>query len=433
MNRRYDVVVVGAGPAGSRVARDLAAAGFSVGLLEEHREIGLPSHCSGLVTPRTLEIAEVGDEIVLNAIRGAVVHLPSGRRYRWGGDRTRAYVIDRVALDRHLADQATRVGAHLLFRTKFLRFRLQGSPGPGRGAGEVVATVLHEGVETEIRARLLIGADGANSQVARQIRGSRIERAVGGLGAVARYDANPHADHVELFLHAGAAPGWFGWTIPVKNGLARVGTGSANGLTPRASFERLRGDFPETFGRVEAESFTAGTIAIWEPGPMVADRVMLVGDAARQSKPTSGGGVYAAIHAAALAAATAATALHGSNLSAQSLRRYPEQWYAGVGREMKRGYDMRRIFLKLNAARLDLLVDALDRQPLHGDIDEVADIDFPSQVVWAVLRRNPTLALRLCTFPRFPGAWMTRDRLHAPAPVGAEVGPASASAFPVAG
>jgi digeranylgeranylglycerophospholipid reductase len=415
LHERYDAVVVGAGPAGSRVARDLAAAGFHVALLEEHREVGLPGHCSGLVTPRTLEIAQVGDEIVLNTIRGAVLHLPSGRRYRLGGDRTHAYVIDRVALDRRLADQATRAGAQLLFSTAFLRFRLEGTPGPGRGAGEVVATVLREGVETEIRARLLIGADGALSMVARQIRGSRLERAVAGLGAVAGYDANPHADHVELFLDDHAAPGWFGWTIPVGNGVARVGTGSANGITPRESFARLRVRFPDSFGRAEVDSHTAGTIAIWEPTPMVANRVMLVGDAARQVKPTSGGGIHAAIHAAGLAAATAADALHSSNLSARSLQRYPDRWHAGLGREMQRGHDMRRVFMKLSPARLDHLVEALDRRPLHDAIDAVGDIDFPSQIVWAILRRDPVLALRLWTRPRFPGAWLARDTHAVPA------------------
>ncbi len=417
MNQRYDAVVVGAGPAGSRVARDLAVAGFDVALLEEHREVGLPGHCSGLVTPRTLEIAEVGDEIVLNAIRGAVLHVPSGRRYRLGGGRTRACVIDRVALDRHLADQATRAGAQLVFGTTFLRFRLEGHPGPGRGAGEVVVTVRREGVESEIRARLLVGADGARSEVARQIRGSRLQRTVAGLGGVARYDANPHADHVEVFLDDYAAPGWFGWTIPIGNGLARVGTGCASGVTPRESFDRLRGRFPDTFGRAEMQSFSAGPIAIWEPGPMVADRVMLVGDAARQVKPTSGGGVYAALRAAGLAATTAVDGFHSSDFSARALRSYPDRWYAGLGREIQRGYDMRRVFLKLRGARLDLLLEALDRQPLHDDVDAVGDIDFPSQVVWAVLRRNPELALRLWTLPRFPRAWLARERHSEPTPV----------------
>ena len=78
---------------------------------------------------------------------------------------------------------------------------------------------------------------------------------------------------------------------------------------------------------------------------------------------------------------------------------------------MQRGHDLRRVFMKLSPARLDLLVEALDRSPLRDDVEAVGDIDFPSRIAWAVLRRNPGLALRLWTRPRFPGAWLTRDRL----------------------
>ena len=148
---------------------------------------------------------------------------------------------------------------------------------------------------------------------------------------------------------------------------------------------------------------------------MVVDRVMLVGDAARQVKPTSGGGIYAAIHAAGLAAATAADALHSSNLSAGSLQRYPDRWYTGLGREMQRGYDIRRVLMRLSPARLDHLVEALNRRPLRAAIDAVGDIDLPSQIVWAILRRDPVLALRLWTRPRFLGAWLARERLAVPA------------------
>lgn len=411
VNQRHDVIVVGAGPAGSRAARDLARAGFCVALLEEHRQIGVPCHCSGLVTPRTLAIAQAGDDIVLNTIRGAVIHLSSGKRYHLGGDRVHAYVIDRVALDQRLVEQAVDAGADLLMQTRFLRYRLSG-PAGGR-SGAVVATVVREGVETELHARLLIGADGARSKVAEQVRGSRAERVVAGLGGFARYNANPRLDHVELFLDNHAAPGWFGWSIPLETGVARVGTGSANGIKPIESFARLRDRFRDSFGQAEVDSHTGGTIAIWEPTRMVADRVMLVGDAARQVKPTSGGGIHAALHAAGLAAETAIEALGESDLSARSLGRYAQRWHASLGREMRRGYDLRRVFTKLTESRLDTLVGALESEPLKAEVEAVGDIDFPSRVAWAVARRNPALALRLWSPPRFPGVWLTRDRAPA--------------------
>ena len=78
MHLDCDVAVVGAGPAGSRTARDLARAGLRVRLLEEHRAIGVPSHCSGLISLRTLREAEIGEEAVLHRLTGAFVHTQEG-------------------------------------------------------------------------------------------------------------------------------------------------------------------------------------------------------------------------------------------------------------------------------------------------------------------------------------------------------------------
>ncbi|TET99548.1 MAG: FAD-dependent oxidoreductase, partial [Dehalococcoidia bacterium] len=102
----YDVAVVGAGPAGSRCARNLAAGGLKVALLEEHRRIGVPSHCSGLVSPRTLEEADIREPIVANRLTGAYVHTAGGGELTLGGGDTRALTIDRVRLDELLCEQA---------------------------------------------------------------------------------------------------------------------------------------------------------------------------------------------------------------------------------------------------------------------------------------------------------------------------------------
>ena len=109
-----DVAVVGAGPAGSRTARDLASAGLRVRLLEEHRAIGVPSHCSGLISLRTLREAEIGEEAVLHRLTGAFVHTQEGGEVALGGSETQAVGIDRVAWDETLCEQAQAAGADLV-------------------------------------------------------------------------------------------------------------------------------------------------------------------------------------------------------------------------------------------------------------------------------------------------------------------------------
>ena len=146
----YDVAVVGAGPAGSVAARDLAAAGLSVLLLEEHDQVGKPVHCAGLVTSRTLEAAGLDESVVLNRIRGAIVHTPQGNQVVLGGDREHALVIDRMRLDQILAEQAQDAGAELVMER-----RLVGLEDTETG----VRLQLRHGREGSVaEATLLIGA-----------------------------------------------------------------------------------------------------------------------------------------------------------------------------------------------------------------------------------------------------------------------------------
>lgn len=402
----HDVAIAGAGPAGSRIARNLAARGFDVLVLEEHEAIGDPCHCSGLVTPRTLELADVGDDVIQNTIRGAVIHAAPSRSLAVGGDRVQAHVIDRMELDRRLAAQARKAGATFFRRTRLSRFSVSEPSRVGAGGGSVVIRVLREGTESVIRARLLVGADGARSRVAAQVRGTPISGAVVGLGALAEYDRNGLHDHVELFLDPASAPGWFGWTIPVTSGIARLGTGSANGIKPRESFRRLRRAFPDNFGAARVHSHSGGLIAVWEPTPMTSNRVMLVGDAARQVKPTSGGGIYAALRAAELAGAAASEALTSGDVSARALLSYPRNWDRSFGRELRRQHDMRRAFQRLTATELAMLVQFFEDRRIREAVGSVADIDYPSRLIAELVIRSPSLALRLMRWPQFPLAWL---------------------------
>lgn len=404
-DRIHDVIVAGAGPAGSRTARELARRGFDVVVLEEHAEVGTPCHCSGLVSPRTLELADVGDDIAINAIRGAVVHLPNASPVRVAGDRVHAHVVDRIELDRRLSAQAEAAGATVIRGARFTDFRTVGDRIRAT-SGAVDVRVTRDGSDTRLSGRLLIGADGARSRVARQIRGGDANGFVVGMGAVAHYDRNPLPDHVEVFLDPHSAPGWFGWTIPLGGDLARMGTGSANGITPRQSFARLGEQFPDSFGAAKVRSHSGGLIALWAPTPIVADRVMLVGDAARQVKPTSGGGIHAALHAAGLAAEVADEAMRHGDLSSEALRAYPRRWHRSVGRELRRQHDMRRAFERLSTKNLVDLVGLIDDPGVRGAIDHAADIDFPSRLVAAVGVRKPRLAVKLLRWPRYPLAWV---------------------------
>ena len=109
----YDVIVVGAGPAGCATARLVAHAGYRVLVLEEHPAAGEPVRCAGLVSPRTLEAAGVGGDVVVSAVTAARIHGPLGAVLSVGGGRVYALAVDRAAFDRRLAEAAKLVKAGL--------------------------------------------------------------------------------------------------------------------------------------------------------------------------------------------------------------------------------------------------------------------------------------------------------------------------------
>ncbi len=399
MQQCYDAVVVGAGPAGSAVARDIASRGFNVLLLEEHSVIGQPLHCSGLVTPRTLALAKVGEQVVQNEIRGALIQSPLGNQLSIGGDRVYALAIDRVRLDQAMASQAQEKGAELLLDAKFL--------GLEQANGLVTAWVERHGRRTRVLTKLLIGADGAQSKVAKQLGVHKLHGTVLGLAAEVRAQEAAR-DQVTVLVDKDVAPGWFAWVIPLGDGRVRVGTGTTNGLRPRDSLRRLSARFPQYFRGDVLLGLAGGRIPLWSPMRLYNENVLLVGDAARQVKPTTGGGVYMGLVGARHAARVSVDALQREDFSAAFLSRYQKAFMADAGDELKRGADLQRLFAALSNAHLERLLATLRSKRLAGLINNYGDIDFPSRLLSELFKAAPSLAAFVRTPLRFPGAWLKR-------------------------
>ena len=404
-----DVAVIGAGPAGSRTARNLARAGLRVRLVEEHRAVGVPSHCSGLISLRTLREAEIGEEAAIHKITGAFVHTQSGSEASLGGTKTQAVAIDRVKWDQTLAEQAQEAGAEML-RARMISVE--------RENAHVRLRVQTDGRDSTMSARMVVGADGTHSRVARTLGMARPMEYAYNLGIEGKLTpgagANWHDDFVHVFVGSDLAPGWFGWIIPTGDGVVRVGIGSSGPVKPIECYRRLQSAFPALFSDIEPCRMYGGTIPLTFAPKSYADNALLVGDAAGQVKPFSGGGIYTSLVAARHASATIERVFAKGDFSASALESYERGWKREIGRELRKSWHLRHFGLALSDLQVDRVVRALRGSKLQQLAATHADIDYPSRVLLRLARSLPAMATLGFVTLRRPGAAMNLVRAHLP-------------------
>ncbi|HON81372.1 MAG TPA: NAD(P)/FAD-dependent oxidoreductase [Methanoregulaceae archaeon] len=364
--RTYDVVVIGAGPAGSMAARLCAGQGLSVCLIEEHGTIGHPVQCAGLLSVPAFHECGVSRKSVLHEVSGARIRSAQGSELYFDAGRTRAVIVDRGMLDREMAMQAAGAGAEVRLKTAY------------RGkSGSAVRTRGVRGRE-EVGFRVLIAADGPGSPVARSLGMPRPPVFLAGLQAEIRRDMDQGA--VELYPDA--SPEFFGWIIPIGAGRARIGLAGTQDV-----FGRFRA-FYRGAGGGSIINLVSGTIPLGVMERTYGHGTLFIGDAAGFPKPTSGGGVFTGVRSAAHAAAVAAEAIRKHDTTDAVLCEYEKRWKADFGRELALGIRFFRLRQQLSPADIDRLIAVLDDPATRAEICRYGDMDRPGAIIRRLLR-NP--------------------------------------------
>jgi len=317
----YDFAVVGVGPAGARFARRAAEQGHDV-VAFESGELGKPLACSGHVSLDVWEFVpdEHREALFQNEIRGARFHLggagsPAHRFYK---DDAVSNAIDRVQLDKVLADAASNAGADV---------REQHTVTDVEEHRDRVDLTVRGPEETfDVSARMVAGSDGPRSRVREALGLPEPDEFLHGALA---FDPEPdHEDFVDVHL---TVPEFFAWRIPRGDGGVEYGLAAAPGEDVPGRFDDLVADYG-----VDVEHRCSGLIPIGPPDTVTSHRGFLLGDAAGQTKPFTGGGIRYGMTAADAAARELDPDRPGT------LAGYERAWRDELGRDIAVGHLVRR-------------------------------------------------------------------------------------------
>ena len=365
----YDIAVVGAGPVGSTFARYAAEKGLNVAIFEKKKEIGVPLQCAGLLGKKIKDVNILPDEFILNEINGAYLHSPSNKMISVNKKEPVAYVLDRVAYDKFLTKLAVNKGAKL-----FLNHRVEDIDIKN---GEIILK------DKKITADVIVGTDGYSSIVSK------------------KFDMNSHSmqaaqylvdtgsdslreDYVHLYVDSKFSPGFL-WIIPLSKSTARVG------LFAKQEYKYLNNilkDFVTNNEYLKDSKIIKkykGVIPVNNyKNHIVKDRAILIGDAASQVKPTTGGGLIIGFICAKIAAEVVCEALKSNDISI--LKNYQEEYRKMYKNELRMQIKVQKTFESLSNNDLDSMFQKLKEKGAEEMISEYGDIDSQSPLVKEMIK-----------------------------------------------
>jgi len=360
MKDSYDVIVIGAGPGGSITAKTAAEKGLSVLLIEKRQEIGDPIRCAEGVSKLWLHKHIEPDHRWISAdVKGSRIFSPNGTVIEMseeisGGEV--GYVLERKIFDRALAYESAKAGADVFVKTRATDLIIE--DGFVRGA-----KIMHMGIEREIRAKIVIGADGVESKVGRwagidtSLKPKDIETCAQYLVSGTGIDQN----FCNFYTGNEVAPSGYIWIFPKGNDMANVGIG----ILGSRSGEKHAVDYLNDF--LEKNYPDANILEIDVGGVPVCGSIerttknglMLVGDAARQSDPITGGGIINAMEAGKIAGEVAYNAISKNDVSVEALQEYEDRWRSTIGIDIDNSLIAKDIFVKFTDKEFDSLAHSL--------------------------------------------------------------------------
>lgn len=360
----FDVAIIGAGTAGSFAALELSKLGHSVCVLEQNPCPGHKASCTGIISRDCLSLLRADRELIQHEAQSAKIFAPSGKCIRVERDTTQAYILDRRMLDQWLARQAQERGAQYLFSTPVDSIREQ-------NAG-VTIEIVKPGNPNPIQARCAVIACGVGGKLT----------AAAGLGRIREYAHGAQAlvecagfNEVEVYSGRHIAPGFFAWLVPAWEGTAKAGLLCSGNASKHIHDHLGRLKRQGKIGSLITE-VSFGSIPLKTLPRTYSNRMLVVGDAAGQAKPTSGGGIYFGALCSRLAVETLDTCIRADDFSPGRMAAYQRRWHKLLKNELAIDYWAHRFYQSLTDKQAEHIFEIINKHGIHETLLASPDISF---------------------------------------------------------
>ena len=396
MEKKHPILIVGGGACGSFSAFSAAKAGADAIVFEEHEAIGIPSYCAGhlsLSGLKCLELLSLPKKVVENEFRSAVLYSPSGKEFSVRFSSPVTCAVDRELFDQYLAELAMKAGVQYRLGVRVDSLVLENNFVKG-------IVVNCEGKNEKLTSNIVIDAEGISSNLLKRARLPTLNRSAVVNAVHAEVDKinDVENDEVEVYLGRKYAPGFYAWIIPRRDGSAKIGLATKIG-TPKRYLQRFMHNHPIAFkklkkSKIVKESFHPITLG----GPTrrtYHNGLLIVGDAASQVKPTTGGGLIFGLLCSKIAGEVAAEAIKNDDYSAEFLSQYQSRWKRAIGFELMAMRYLRLMLNRLSDDEFDKLIELCFKFEVGKILEECGDLDFEGTSLIKMLRHPATLVVSL--------------------------------------
>jgi digeranylgeranylglycerophospholipid reductase len=387
MALEYDIVVVGAGPAGSLTAKWAAEKGANVLIIEKRAEVGSPIRCGeGLDKAGVNRMGITANKKwIHNEVKGAHVIAPNGMRVElkegMAGNEV-GYVIKRDIFDKEMAKLAVKAGSDIMVRTSAIDVIKK----DGYIAG---VKAKHMGERFDIHAKIVVGADGFESQVGRWA-GVDTTIKPKDIYSCFQYDMvgiDIDTNYSDFYLGS-YAPGGYAWAFPKAEGRANVGLGlQVASIKDKGAPKKVLDKFvagQPSLAKGTPIAHIAGAVSVCAPiERTVGDGILLIGDAARQIDPITGGGIIISGISARIAGEVIAGAVEAKDYSAAYLNKYEKGWRAKLEDKLYRNWMAKEKLVSLSDDTINKIIEAISEY----DIEKISVLEL----IKAVKAKYPEL------------------------------------------